>query len=142
MNMKVALTGAGLGFLGAINSYSISVFNVPLTTVWLAFFGAMASYAYQVDENKEQKRDKKFWFALIVNTFTAVTAVTVVPAMFGWEWYNTKMENSMAFLFALGARFVIPLVFKSLPELVRKWFRIGEYKSQPKENKDETEVTK
>lgn len=125
-NVKFTLTGIFAAAAGMLNSFTISLFNVPLNVIILAAAGCLLSYAY--NENREKVSRKKFYFSVLANTFTACAAVSVAPHLLGWSWYSDKMMGSVAFLFALSARFAVPFFFKMVPEIIRRWFRIGEYK--------------
>lgn len=127
--MKLLSLGVSATIAGFLNSITLSLFNVPLNVIILAAAGCLLSYAYE--GNSEHVEKKKFYFSVLANTFTACAAVSVVPHFLGWGWYSDKMQGSVAFLFALGARFAIPFFFKMMPEIIRRWFRIGEYKEIP-----------
>ena len=79
-------------------------------------------------------------FLVIASTVITTAAVAVFPEMLGWNWYSAKLQGSVALLMAASARFVIPLAIKTLPEIVRKWFKVGEYRVSDKteEQSDET----
>lgn len=129
MQEKILAVGAATGIAGALNNFAISLFNVPLNVIILAAAGCLLSYAY--DGSPEHVQKKKFYFSVLANTFTACATVSVVPHFMGWDWYSDKMQGSVAFLFALSARFAIPFFFKMMPEIIRRWFRVGEYKDIP-----------
>lgn len=136
MNTKLTFMGAMGSLWGSINMLTTELFNVSsLGVIGLAFTGALLSYAYNVDDEKPVSR-RKFYISIVANTLTAVAAVSIIPGLLGWEWYDKKMEGSLAFLFALVARFAIPFFFKSGPELFRRWFRIGEYRQQTEVNNE------
>lgn len=137
MNMKIAATGIAAGIIGAINSVTTSLFDVSGVVPFLAFTGALLSYGYEIEGYEIPKRGKKFYFVLTTNALAATAAVSVFPHFFGWEWYDPKMQGSVAFLMALGGRFIVPIFFKLLPEIVRKWFKVGEYKQVKKEDPNE-----
>jgi len=126
---KIAVAAATTGIAGIVNDFTISLFNVPLNVIILAAAGCLLSYAY--DGHPEHVQKKKFYFSVLANTFTACAAVSVVPHFMGWDWYSDKMQGSVAFLFALSARFAVPFFFKLMPEIIRRWFRVGEYKDIP-----------
>lgn len=127
--MKLAVTGTSAAVVGAVDNFAVSLFNVPLSVIILAAAGCLLSYAY--DGSPEHTQKKKFYLSVLANTFSSCAAVSVVPHWFGWEWYSDKMEGSMAFLFGLSSRFAIPFFFKLMPEIIRRWFRVGEYKDIP-----------
>ena len=129
MQEKIAVAAATTGIAGIVNDFTISLFNVPLNVIILAAAGCLLSYAY--DGYSEHVQKKKFYFSVLANTFTACAAVSVVPHFMGWDWYSDKMQGSVAFLFALSARFAVPFFFKLMPEIIRRWFRVGEYKDIP-----------
>ena len=126
METRMTVAAVGGGILGWVNAFTVSLFNVPLNVIILAAAGCLLSYAYEGHPEHIQK--KKFYFSVLANTFVASAAVSVAPQFLGWGWYSDKMQGSVAFLFALSARFAIPFFFKMMPEIIRRWFRIGEYK--------------
>lgn len=130
--MKLLTIGASAAVTGFLNSLALTLFNVPINVVVLAAAGCLLSYAYE--GNPEHTPKKKLYFSILANTFTATAAVSVVPHFLGWGWYSDSMQGSVAFLFALAARFAVPFFFKMLPEIIRRWFRIGEYKDVPEKN--------
>lgn len=127
--VKLTLTGIFATLTGVLNQSAISLFNVPLNVIILAASGCLLSYAY--DSHPEPIQKKKFYFSVLANTLTACAAVSVIPYLLGWDWYSDKMQGSVAFLFALSARVAIPFFFKVMPEIIRRWFRVGEYKELP-----------
>lgn len=141
MSKTVTVGGAALIWTW-VNNVSLHLFNVSITVVFLSTVGAWLSYSYADDTKPSTKpiSRKKLYLSTITNTLLAIACVAVLPQMLGWTWYNTKIEGSVAFLFAFLARRVAPLFLEYLPEIFRKWFRIGEYKAaqeQPKENSNE-----
>ena len=131
--MKPLTTGIFATITGAANTFSVSLFNVPLNVIILGGAGSLLSHAY--DGSPQQTKKSKFYMSLLANTLTAVAAVSVIPYYFGWGWYSDKMQGSVCFLFALSARFAVPFFFKAMPEIIRRWFRIGEYKDIPEREK-------
>lgn len=133
-----SLAAAGLGPLDAV---AISLFGVASTTVFMALAGSVISFAYNEGEDAPKISRKKMYYIILGNAAVATAAVSVAPGLFGWEWYSSKAEGSVALLLAVGARFAIPLFLKMLPEIARdiisKWFGIGEYKRN-KGNVDES----
>lgn len=139
--MKYIAGVATLGVANMISNAFTSVFSVPLTVPMMAAAGAMLSFAYDDDASTKTKRTKKqVVFLVVANTVITTAAVAVLPEMLGWNWYSTKLQGSVALLMAASARFVIPLAIKTLPEIVRKWFKVGEYRVSDKteEQSDET----
>lgn len=124
-----------------INEATSDMFGVDsVLVVLLAALGAYLSFSY-VDDSKPNSKPisrKKLYLFTIINTLLAITCVAVLPAMLGWDWYSPKVEGSLAFIFAFAARYVAPLFLESLPEIFRKWFKIGEYKAVVQE-KDKTD---
>lgn len=136
MIKTLATVGAvGIAGLGPLDSVSLYLFNVPVHIIFMAFLGASLSYAFQVDGEAPSPK-KKMYVSIAANTVLATAAVAVLPSMLGWDWYSTKVEGSMALLFAAGARWFIPLFIKTLPEIVRKWFKLGEYNANKKANNE------
>lgn len=124
---------AGVGTAGAVNiglfnSASIALFNVPILVPIMACSGALLSFAYDDDSRpKTRISKKKAAFLVLANTLITTAAVSVFPDLFGWTWFSGKLQGSVALLIAASARFTIPLIIKTLPEIVRKWFKVGEY---------------
>ena len=115
--------------LGVLNTVSLAVFNLPITVPIMATAGAMLSFAYDDDDGKKTKLTKKTVVKLVIaNTLITTAAVCVLPEIMGWEWYNPKLQGSLALLLSASARFVIPIFIKLLPEVARKWLKVGEYK--------------
>lgn len=139
--MKYIAGVATLGVANMISNAFTSVFSVPLTVPMMAAAGAMLSFAYDDDNSTKTKLTKKrAMFLVIASTVITTAAVAVFPEMLGWNWYSAKLQGSVALLMAASARFVIPLAIKTLPEIVRKWFKVGEYRVSDKteEQSDET----
>lgn len=133
-SMTKTMTAAGLAAagLGPLDAVAISLFGVASTTVFMALAGSVISFAYNEGENTPKISRKKMYYLILGNAAIAASAVSVAPGLFGWEWYSTRVEGSVALLLAVGARWAIPLFLKMLPEIakdvVSKWFGIGEYK--------------
>lgn len=126
MTMTKVAAGGGLAITGLLNDLSISLFNVPVTVVFMAFAGAMLSFAYNVDGDDKISR-RKFYGLIIANTIFACAAVAVIPQWMGWVWASSKVEGSLALLFAAIARFIVPLLLKFLPDILKRLTKIGEY---------------
>lgn len=127
MTMTKAAAGGGLAITGLLNDLSISLFNVPLTVVFMAFAGAMLSFAYNIEGDEKISR-RKFYGLIVANTIFACAAVAVIPQWLGWVWASPKIEGSLALLFAAIARFIVPLLLKFLPDILKRLTKIGEYK--------------
>jgi hypothetical protein len=114
-----------------INAATTELFNTTIIVVFLSALGAWLSFSYADDSRPNAKplTRKRLYYLAVTNTLLAVTCVGVLPSLLGWTWYNSKLEGSVAFLFAFGARHVAPLFLESLPEIFRKWFKIGEYRT-------------
>jgi hypothetical protein len=124
--MKVgAAAVAGAAGLGPLDSLSLVLFNVPISVVVMAAAGSLLSFAYDGDGPAISR--KRMFFLAVTNTSLACAAVAVFPGAFGWEWASSKIEGSMALLFALSARFVAQPFIRFIPELLSKWLRIGKY---------------
>ena len=137
-----AITGAaGWAILDAI---AFSLFNVKSSTIFMALLGAAFSHAWNTEESVKQESKKKMYFGVIANTLASATLVGLVPHAFALEWYKPELEGSLAFLTAVVSRVVIPLLFKALPgaipELLRKWFRLGEYNFNHKKRQNDEEA--
>ena len=138
---KPAVAGGAALLWTWINAATTELFNTTIIVVFLSALGSWLSFSY-VDDNKPRAKPlsrKKLYTLAITNTLLAITCVTVLPGMLGWTWYNSKLEGSVAFLFAFGAKFVAPLFLESLPEIFRKWFKIGEYRTikEPEPKKEQ-----
>ena len=121
---------AALASAGVINDWSVPLFGVPLTVIGMAAAGAYLSYAY----GKPESSRKKLYTMAIANTFLATVCVAVLPQWLGWEWTNSKIEAPLAGLFAFGARFAVQPFIDTIPEIIRKLFKLREYSEV---NKDE-----
>lgn len=122
----------GLVNLGFINDASIAIFNLPILVPIMACTGAILSFAYDDDDDKKKTKlsKKKAVFLVLANTLVVTALVSVLPGYFGWSWYSPKMQGSLALILAASAKFIIPVFKTLLLELVRKWFRLGEYKKE------------
>lgn len=112
--------------MGPLDAFSLSLFNVPVNVIFLAFLGAALSNAYS-DDPPSALSKPKLYVILLANTLISTACVAVLPQALGWSWYNSKIEGSVAFLLAMSARFAIPLLIKTFPEILRRWFKLGEY---------------
>ena len=136
MSITMQKLTASIGALGALNVGSVNIvpmyfMNVPSSTVFMAFVGAMLTSAWS-DEKHESK--KKMYLHILFYTMVSTSTVAVLPSLLGWEWYNTKLEGSLAFIFSVVAPTAAPLFKSLLPELLRKWFRL---EPKPQERNDE-----
>ncbi len=135
MNVNMTRLLSTTGALGALNLSSVDkvpmhFMNVPLTTMVMALVGALLFHSWD-DDVRELPRRKMF-VSIIFFTMLSTAAVAVFPAMLGWEWYSVKLEGSLAFLVSIGAPYAIPVIKKLLPELFRKWFKLGDYNTVPR----------
>lgn len=129
MKYVLGVGAVGTVNLGILNSVSLAVFNLPVTVPIMACAGAMLSFAYDDDDSKKTKLTKKTVIKLVIaNTLITTAAVCVLPEVLGWEWYSTKLQGSLALLLSASARFVIPIFIRLLPEVARKWLKVGEYR--------------
>jgi hypothetical protein len=122
-------TAVALGALGALNLSAVDTvpmhfMNVSLSTVFMAFVGAMLTLAFSDETTKMPK--KKLYISMVFFTLMSTAGVAVFPSLLGWEWYNTKLEGSLAFLVAAVSPLAFPIIRTLLPEIVRKWFRLGD----------------
>lgn len=143
MNLNMSKLVSTMGALGALNLSAVDrvpiyFTNVPLATVFMAFVGSALFHAW--DDSVRDMPRKKMYVSVLFFTMLSTTCVAVLPSMMGWEWYSTKLEGSLAFLFSVGAPHLIPIVKTLLPELARKWFRLGDHnrKEVPKDKQDES----
>lgn len=125
--MKIIGTGlAALTSIGVINDWSVPLFGVPLTVIGMAAAGAYLSFAY----GEPVKSRKKLYTLAIANTFLAAVSVAVLPQWLGWEWSSHKLEAPLAGMFAFAARFAVQPLIDTVPELIRKFFKLNEYKEK------------
>lgn len=122
---------AGAAGLGPLDSISLYLFGVPISVIFMALCGAAISHTFHLDGDKPLSK-KKVYLSITGNTVVASATISFLPEMLGWDWYSPRVEGSMALVFALASRMVIPLFFKTLPEAVRKWLRVGEYNTNKK----------
>lgn len=136
MKSATAIGAAGAFSANSLNVVPMYLFNVPLSVIFMAFVGAALSYAWADEQPALPK--KKVYVGVIFYTLMTTSLVAVLPHWLGWEWYDVKYQGSLAFIMAAAARFILPAFTKMLPEIVRKWFKIGEYNSDRK-NDNETQ---
>lgn len=134
---KILTAGAlAAASMGPLDSVALHLFDVSATTIFMSLAGAILSFAYSEGEETLPASRKRLYFLVAANTFISAAIIAVAPGILGWEWYNNKVEGSMALLLAASARFTIPLFLRTLPELfkelMRKWFGLGEYGSVTK----------
>lgn len=120
----VGLGGAVVSGYGVFNNLSMPFLGVPLTVIGMAAAGAYLSFAY----GKPEPNRKKLYGLAIANTFLACVSVAVLPRMLGWDWAVPKIEAPLAGFFAFGSRWFIPAFIESVPEFVRKFLKLGDYK--------------
>lgn len=132
MKFTSGLGALGISASGLINSWSIALFDLPLTVVGMAAAGSMLSFAYNMEGDKDMSR-RKLYFLSVANAVFAVCITSILPDYMGWGWYSPKMEGVFALLLAAVARFAIPVGLKLFPELGRKLLRLGEYKRTPEQ---------
>lgn len=127
LDMQVlAIGGAASVGAGMFNAISVPFIGVPLTVIGMAALGAYLSTAY----GKTEPVKKKLYFLVAANIFLACVAVAVIPRWLGWEWYDSKIEAPLAGFFAFAARFWVPPLIELLPELIKKFFKLGDYKKE------------
>jgi hypothetical protein len=138
MTKSLVVAGAaGLAGLGPLDTASVYLLGVPVHVIFMSLLGAALSYAFQI-EGEAPAPKRKMYFSVAANTMLASACVAVLPGLLGWDWYSSKVEGSVALLFAASARFTIPLLIKTFPEIIRKWFRVGEYNVNKKaQNEDQ-----
>lgn len=134
-NLAVAGAASAMG-LGPIDSVGLYLFGVPGNVIFMAMVGASISHTLPLDGQPKLGK-KALYVSILVNTLIATASVSVLPGMLGWDWYSTKVEGSMALIFALSARIAVPLFYKTLPEVMRKWLKVGEYNPNKKAEVDE-----
>lgn len=122
----VGVGGVVLTGVGAWNSISIPMAGVPLTVIGMATLGAYLSTAY----GKPEPSKKKVYFLVLANIFLAVVSVAVIPKWLGWEWADPKIEGPLAGFFAFAARFWVPPLIENFPEMIKKFFKLGDYKKE------------
>jgi len=126
--LRTSGLGAGaLSAVGLINDWTVEFLPVQVTTIFMAIAGAFLAFSY-TDESAAKIPRKKMYTLAITNAIFTIAAVSFFPQMFGWDWFSTKVEGTVALMMAGAARFVVPLFLKKLPELWDKWFGLGDYK--------------
>lgn len=140
MNLQNAGLAVGAGATavgwGVVDAVTASLFNVRASTIIMSFFGAALSHAWNTDEEAKKESKKKMYVGILANTLFSATVVGFLPHAMAWDWYSPKLEGSMAFLVAIMSRIAVPLLFKSLPEFIRKILRIGEYNPNKKDSNE------
>lgn len=131
MMKSASLVGAAGAFkVNSLNTVPMYLFHVPLSVIFMAFVGAALSYAWADEQPPLPK--KKVYVGVVFYTLVVSALVAFLPALLGWEWYDVKYQGSLALVMSAAARFVLPAFTKMLPEIVRKWFKIGEYHTNRK----------
>lgn len=131
--MKFIGTGLAAFAGAAVNSWSIPLVGVSLTSIGLAGLGAYLSFGYGTPE----KNRRKLYTMAFTNAFLAVIGVAILPKWLGWEWASQRLEGPLCAAFAFGARFIVQHVIDLVPEITRKLFRLREYSKVSQDKNDE-----
>lgn len=122
VNMKVIGTVVGSVLSAAgINAWTVPMFSVPLTVIGMAALGAYFGHAYKEPE----KSRKKLYLMVAANTFLATVTVAVLPKWMGWGWADGRIEGALAGLSAFASVFAVEPMIKIIPEILRKFFKLG-----------------
>lgn len=122
--LGLGIAGGG-GLVASLNQISVPLLGVPLTVVTMAIGGALASFGY--GEKVESK--KKMYTMAGINAFIATICVTVLPGALDWDWVSPKVEPALAAMIAVGARFVMPQLIEMVPKIIKRIFKLDEYRS-------------
>lgn len=136
--MKMLGTGGAVAATyGWLNDVSVPLFGTPLTVLAMAAAGTYLS----ASQAKPEKKSGKFYLKHIGYWFMAITSVSIIPNLLGWDWATPRLEGPIAGALAFSARHWVPAVIESVPEIVKKIFKLKEYKDTDKyeESSEESE---
>lgn len=122
----IGMGGAALAAVGSWADFVVPGFNTALTTMGMAALGVYLSTA----SGPPEKDRKKLYITAASNFFMSVIAVTFVPHLFGWDWANSRLEGPLAGAFAYLSKYWLPAVIEAIPDLLRKFTKIKEYKDE------------
>lgn len=120
MNMSTeavagTVAATAVGVVGGVHDVTLPGFGVPLITVAMSAAGALISFAHGASITG---RATLFRMAA-ANTLIGLAATVLLPAAFGWKWVDTSMQPPLAFIFALAARWLVPLAIDIAPAAIK-----------------------
>ena len=123
--MKTVVTGGAVAATyGWLNNISVPLFAVPLTVIAMAAAGAYLS----ASQGTPEKKNAKFYLRHLGYLFMSVVSVSVIPNILGWDWVSPRLEGPIAGALAFSARYWVPATLELIPEIVKKVFKLKEYK--------------
>jgi hypothetical protein len=123
--VKLLATGGVVAFsYGWLNALSVPLFGVPLTVVAMAAAGTFLSASQGVPE----KKGVKFYLKHSGYMFMAIVSVSIIPNIMGWDWAVPRLEGPIAGGLAFSARHWVPATVELIPEIIKKIFKVKEYK--------------
>lgn len=132
--MKNAILGGALAtaasMRGWLDGMIVSLFGVPLAVIAMAAAGTFLS----ASQAKPEKKNLRFYLKHVGYWFMAIVSVTLIPNLMGWDWVTPRLEGPIAGGMAYAARFWIPATLESIPEIVKKIFKLREYKDDTDED--------
>lgn len=125
LTLTAATAGAGgLSLMHSLNTILIPFFGVPMTVVTMAAAGAGVSFIHGDKEPDIRKMFKQ----IAANTFLSLLLVVIIPKMFSMTWVEPGITPPIAALVAWGSRWAIPNTIKLMPDIVKRVFKLKEYK--------------
>ena len=128
----IGMGGAVVAAIGSLGDYIVPGFNAGLATLGMAGLGVYLSTA----SGPPEKDRKKLYITAAANFFMSVVAVTLVPHLFGWEWAGSRAEAPLAGAFAYLSKYWLPAVIEAIPDLLRKFTKLKEYKDEETPKQD------
>jgi len=123
--MKIVTTGGAVAATyGWLNDVSVPLFGVPMTVIAMA---AAATYL-SASQAKPEKKNATFYLKHLGYLFMSVVSVSIVPQLLGWDWVVPRLEGPIAGALAFSARYWIPATLELIPEIIKKLFKLREYK--------------
>ena len=116
--------GAVAATYGWLNDISMPLFGVPLTVIAMAAAGTFLS----ASQAKPEKKGVKFYLKHSGYMFMAIVSVSIMPNIMGWDWAVPRLEGPIAGGLAFSARHWVPATIELIPEIVKKIFKLKEYK--------------
>lgn len=122
----IGMGGAAVAAIGTWGDWVVPGFGTGLVTMGMAALGVFLSTA----SGPPEKDRKKLYITAAANFFMSVIAVSLVPHLFGWEWAGTRVEGPLAGAFAYLSKYWLPAVIEAIPDLLRKFTKLKEYKDE------------